>query len=227
MSREVRVRGTVVVWQLVAAVLLGGASGAVGCASSSAKAVVEPKKCEVQKVSLSVIAAKDINPTLDGEARPVLFRIYQLKSDVRFQSAKFDQVWKEEPQALADDVVKMDELYVYPNCRTELKFERDPAAEIVVAAALFRNHTGRSWYTSFELPPPPGKGDCTTPGCEADKQCELDRVNPRFAVYVDETRVDDGAGHMDEVTEARRTRVVYLSKPAASGVTSLMTPASS
>lgn len=202
----------------VGAVLAAAASAsAAGCATSSAQAVQEPKKCEVQKVTLSIVASPTINPTLDDEPRPVVVRIYQLKNDVRLNGAKFEQVWKEDEKVLADDVVKKDEVFVYPNSQTELKFERDPAAENVVAAAMFRNPTGRSWYASFELPPPPGKGDCTVPGCEADKQCELDRINPKFSVYVDETRVDDGAGHLDDVTDARRKRVVYLSKAAASG----------
>ena len=66
---------------------------------------------------------------------------------------------------------------------------------------------------SFELPPAPGKGDCLTPGCEGDS-CGSN-LNPKFSLWVDGTRVDDGADHLDDVTEGRRIRVVTLSKPVA------------
>jgi type VI secretion system protein VasD len=170
-----------------------------------------PKKCELQVVSLNVIASPLINPTLDGEPRPVQMRIYQLKDDVHLQSATFEQVWKEDATVLGQDIVKRDDLFVYPNTRTDVKFDRDPSASHIVGAALFRNPKGRSWYMSFELPPPPGKGDCQAPGCE-DGKCGVD-PNPKFALWVDSTRVDDGADHMSDITDGRRIKVVTLSKP--------------
>jgi len=177
--------------------------------------VKDDKKCEVQVVSLSVIASPAINPTVDGETRPVQMRIYQLKDDVRLQAAAFDQIWKEDKTALADDIIKKDEVFVYPNSRTDVKFERDPAAAYIVGAALFRNPKGRSWYLSFELPPPPGKGNCLVPGPDCpDGKCGPN-LNPKFSLWVDGTRVDDGADHLGDVTDGRRIRIVQLSKPVA------------
>lgn len=177
--------------------------------------VKEAKKCELQVVSLSVVASPVINPTLDGETRPVQLRIYQLKDDVRLQAATFEQIWKEDAAVLGPDVVKRDDVFVYPNTRTDVKFDRDVTASHIVGAALFRNPKGRSWYMSFELPPAPGKGDCLTPtaGCE-DGKCGPN-LNPKFSLWVDATRVDDGADHLQDVTDGRRIRVVTLSKPVA------------
>jgi type VI secretion system protein VasD len=184
---------------------------AAGCGEQTILPIKEPKKCDIQVVSLSVIAAPVINATLDGEPRPVQLRIYQLKDDVRLQSAPFDQVWKDEALALDKDVVKRDDVFVYPNTRTDVKFDRDPSAAFVVGAALFRNPKGRSWYVSFELPPAPGKGDCRMPGCE-DGKCGIN-ANPKFSMWVDGSRVDDGADHLSDVTEGKRIRVLTLSKP--------------
>lgn len=192
--------------------LLATVAAVLGCGGPTILPVKEGKKCEIQVVSLSVIASPLINPTIDGEPRPVQFRIYQLKDDVRLQSATFEQVWKEDETILGPDVVKRDEVFVYPNTRTDVKFERDPSASYIVGAALFRNPKGRSWYVSFELPPPPGKGDCFVPGCEGD-QCAPD-LAPKFAMWVDATRVDDGADHLGDVTDGRRIRVIQLSKPS-------------
>ena len=173
--------------------------------------VKEAKACEIQIVSLSVVSSPRINPTVDGETRPVQMRIYQLKDDVKLQSATFEQIWKEDAAVLGQDVVKRDDLFVYPNTRTDVKFERSKDASFIIGAALFRNPKGRSWYLSFELPPAPGKGDCRVPGCE-DGKCGPN-LNPKFSLWVDATRVDDGADHLGDVTDGRRIRVVQLSKP--------------
>ncbi len=202
--------------RLVSRELAIGALLLAGCGGATILPVKEGKKCEIQVVSLAVVASPLINPTIDAEARPVQMRIYQLKDDVRFQAATFEQIWKEDVAVLGPDIVKRDELFVYPNTRTDVKFDRDPAASFIVGAALFRNSKGRSWYVSFELPPAPGKGDCLVlgnPGCE-DGKCGPN-VNPKFSMWVDATRVDDGADHLGDVTDGRRIRVVTLSKPVA------------
>ena len=155
--------------------------------------------------------------------RPVQMRIYQLKDDVKLQAATFEQVWKEDAAVLGQDILKRDEVFVYPNTRTDVKFDRDPTASHIVGAALFRNPKGKSWYMAFELPPPPGKGDCRTPGPDCpDGKCGGFNPNPKFSLWVDQTRVDDGADHLADVTDNKRIRVVQLSKPvpaapAASG----------
>lgn len=194
------------------------------CGGPTIVPISSAKKCELQVVSLTVVASPSINPTIDGETRPVQLRIYQLKDDVRLQSATFDQVWKEDAATLGQDIVKRDDVFVYPNTRTDVKFDRDPSASFVVGAALFRNPKGKSWYVSFELPPAPGKGDCLAPGCE-DGKCGND-ANPRFSMWVDATRVDDGADHLSDVTDGRRIRVVQLSKPVPAASPSSSSPAS-
>ena len=192
------------------ALLLG--IGGAGCGGQTILPVKEGKKCELQVVSLTIVASSLINPTIDGEARPVQMRIYQLKDDIKLQAASFEQIWKEDSSVLGPDIVKRDDVFVYPNTRTDVKFDRDPNAGHIVGAALFRNPKGRSWYMAFELPPAPGKGDCLTPGCEEEGQCGPN-LNPKFSLWVDATRVDDGADHLGDVTDGRRIRIVTLSKP--------------
>lgn len=194
-----------------------------GCSSPPAPSAPEPKACDTQRVSLSVLASPSLNPTLDGESRPVVLRLYQLKGDVRFQNASFEEIWKDSAKALGDDLVdgKDDErdreVSVYPGVRQDVKFERDPAAQVVVAAALFRNPVGRTWYMVYELPPMPGKGDCNAPACEGGS-CVADRANPRFSLWVEGTHVDDGAGHEGELPDGgRRAALVHLASKAGAG----------
>lgn len=192
-------------------VLLGAASA--GCGGATILPAKEGKACELQVVSLSIVASPVINPTLDGEARPVQMRLYQLTDDLKLQAASFEQIWKEDAAVLGQDLVKRDDVFVYPNTRTDVKFERDPSAAYIVGAALFRNPKGRSWFFAFELPPAPGKGDCVVPGCEDEGACGPN-LNPKFSLWVDATRVDDGSDHLGDVTDGRRVRVITLSKPA-------------
>jgi type VI secretion system protein VasD len=182
--------------------------------------IKEPKKCDLQFVTLSIIAAQQLNPTDTGEPRPVQLRIYQLQDDIRIQNAGFREVWKKEKDTIGDHIIKKDELYVYPNTRTEVKFERNKEAQYIVGVALFRNYKGRSWFTSFELPPAPGKGDCTVPGCDKaeDKDaCNAAKINPKFALWLDGTRIDDGSDHLSDITDENRTRVIHLSKGGGEG----------
>lgn len=184
------------------------------CASPTILPVKEPNKaCEIQTVHLSVVASPTINPTPDGEPRPVLLRVYQLKDDIRMQNASFDEVWKQDATTLGEDLVTRDELYAYPETRTEVKFERNPDARHVVAAGMFRGWQGKSWFVAFELPPAPGKGDCPADECTGEG-CKPD-LNPRFALWVDNTRVEEGSNHLEDVSDDRRVRSVNLGKSGA------------
>jgi type VI secretion system protein VasD len=187
--------------------------------------VKEPKKCDLQVVSLTVISSPLINPTTEtGETRPVQLRIYQLTTDTRLQNASFEQIWKKDKETLGEDLVKVDELPIYPNTRTEVKFERDESAQNVVGVALFRNPKGKSWFTVFELPPSPAKGQgCGAPECKEGDSCDAGPgpiLNPRFSLWLDGTLIEAGDDHLDDVpADGGRVSIVHLTgggKPAGS-----------
>jgi type VI secretion system protein VasD len=213
---------------LLAPLLVGVALGAGGLASCTPEVVaVQPaKRCELQLVTLDVIASKLINPTPAGEPRPVQLRIYQLASDIRLQNASFEEIWKQDADTLKDDLIKVDELSVYPDSRTEVRFERDPAAQAVVGVALFQNPKGRSWYQTFELPPAPGKGMCGMPSpsasaapCDGPDCKDGPKLDPHFSIWIDGTRVDNGDEHLDDPPPGR-TQVVTLKAKAAAPASS-------
>jgi type VI secretion system protein VasD len=201
----------------LAAVVAGAAMGGVAaaCSSSQVVAVKEPQACTQQIVGMTILASPKINPSDTGSARPVQVRLYQLKTDTRMLNASFDQIWKDDKGTLQDDLVKVDELTAYPLTRAEVKFERDPSALFIVAVALFRNPKGRSWWTEFELPPPPGKGNCMFPnpkcsGPDCAQEAGPPPLAPHFALWLDESRIDDGADHLDEYPDATAVREQYL-----------------
>jgi type VI secretion system protein VasD len=200
----------------VAALVVGllAATVAVSCSSNTILPVKEPDKCTLQIVGVSIIASPRINPTENGDPRPVQLRIYQLKTDTRLQNAAFNDIWKDDKKTLQDDFVKVDELPIYPNSRTEVKFERDPSALFIAGVALFRSPKGKSWFTTFELPPAPGKGACGMPKCAggecADAGPEPPQLNPRFAIWIDGTKIDNGEDHLDDIPDAGRVQELKL-----------------
>jgi len=190
------------------------AATSLGACSNNAP-VKEPEKCKLQIISAAVISSPYINPTPEGEPRPVQLRLYQLKSDTSFLNASFERIWKEDKEALGEDLVKVEEFPVYPDSRTELKFERQEPAQFLMAAGLFREPKGRSWYASFELPPPPNAGACAAK-CTAG-QCDAGaETNPKFYIWVEDTRVVDGIEHADEYPKGRVHSVDEV-KPTALG----------
>lgn len=177
--------------------LLAGISGCAG----QIVAVKEPDPCKLQVVTVRVISSTDINRAESGEARPVELRLYQLASDARIDNASFDDVWRKDKDILQDDLVKVSEVPVYPGRTSEVVFERDDKAQTVAAVALFRNPRGRSWYATFDLPPAPSEGKCAL-DCKGD-DCPAANLRPKLFVYLDESRVEDGAEHAEDPTTAK------------------------
>jgi type VI secretion system protein VasD len=191
----------------VASSAIGVALGALPACGQTAPPK-EPEPCKLQILDLTIIASPRINQADNGEARPVQVRLYQLNSDVRINNATFEQVWKNDKDTLKEDLVKTTELTVYPDSRTDIKFERDEKATLLGAVALFKNPKGRSWYTILELPPPPGKGACFTNcpsgDCGDAGAKEAPPLNPHFVIWVDGSRIDEGSDHVDDYPESGR-----------------------
>lgn len=181
-----------------------GAIATLGaCASTPPPQVAEPKDCELKSLKASVITSRRVNLSEEREPRPVQLRLYQLKNDTRFLNARFDAVWRSDADTLGDDLLKVDEIPVYPNSRVEMRVEKIEGARFLVAAGLFRNPKGRSWFTSFEFPEPGPQF------CEGESETE-----PEFFVWVEDTRVEDGEAHADEYPEGAG-RVLAVSAPSA------------
>lgn len=190
--------------------MLAGLAVLAACEPTIVPVKEPPKTCEIQTVGLSIVASESINPSPEGEPRPVVVRVYQLQDEIALHNATFEEVWRDEKAALGADLVMRGEAYAYPNSLTNVSFQRNPAADFVVVAALYRAHQGKSWFLSFELPPAPGKGDCRIKGCEGD-DCGVD-PNPAFAIWLDDNRVEEGSSHLEDVTDLRRVRVINLGK---------------
>ena len=97
---------------LAGALVIGVGSLASACTSNPPQ-VKTPEKCKLQIINLTVLASNRLNPTEFGEPRPVQLRIYQVKTDARFNFAEFQDIWKNDQKTLGDDLVSTQELSIY------------------------------------------------------------------------------------------------------------------
>src|SRR3954469_6869937 len=88
------------------------AFASLGATCQPAAPVEPPKPCDVQIITLNIYAADNINPNENGNPRPVVVRLYQLKNEVRMENATYDQILLDDKATLQDDLMKMDELSI-------------------------------------------------------------------------------------------------------------------
>jgi type VI secretion system protein VasD len=184
----------VIVKSLLAIAVFGAVLSACGGSTPQAKA---PAKCPPQNVTIALVASKGVNPT-GKDARPVVVRIYQLKNDAKLMNASFDAIWNQDKATLGDDLVKVDEVELYPSTRKDVKFTRPDTVMNLAAVALFQNPTGRSWVSTVDLPPPAEGGKCYAEGIDPDDVDDRPVQNPVLSFWLDGARIDDGAEHVED-----------------------------
>jgi len=191
----------------------GGAAVTIaGCGPSAPAAA--PKPCDIQIVTLNLYAADNINPNENANPRPVVVRLYQLKDEMRMQNATYDEVLLNDKEVLADDIVKVDELSVFPNDLVEVKFERAKEASTLGGVALFHSPRGQSWKTFYTFPLPPGEQQCGGREAEAGPP----QADPQVSFFVESTKIDNGSEFDESMfPNATAVRRINLPKSKAGG----------
>ncbi|MEZ4298198.1 MAG: type VI secretion system lipoprotein TssJ [Polyangiaceae bacterium] len=199
--------------RLAALTLAVTAFASLGATCAPQEPVAPPEPCDVQIVTLNIYAADNINPNENGNPRPVVVQLYQLKNEVRMENATYDQILKDAKGTLDDDIVKVDELSVFPNDLVEVKFERIKDASTLAGVALFHGPKGSSWKTFYEFPLMPGEVKCGGRG----KDGGAPEADPRTAFFIEGAKIDNGS-QFDETMfpNANPVRKVNLPKKAAS-----------
>jgi len=199
--------------RLAAASLAVTAFASLGATCGPQAPVEPPKPCDVQIVTLNIYASDNINPNENGNPRPVVLQLYQLKNEVRLENATYDQILLHAKETLADDMLKVDELSIFPNDLVEVKFERIKEASTLAGVALFHGPKGSSWKTFYEFPLPPGEVACGGRG----KDAGAPEADPHTAFFIDGAKIDNGS-QFDETMfpNSNPVRKVSLPKKAAS-----------
>jgi len=205
--------------KLIAVALLGLAFGGVSAlsiAGCSPPPAVAPKPCDIQIVTLNLYAADNINPNEKGNPRPVVIRLYQLRNDVRMENATYDEILLKDKETLQDDLLKMDEVSIFPNDLVQVKFERIKEASVLAGVALFHSPKGTSWKTYYAFPPlPSDAAACGTRGSDAG--AAKGESDPKTAFFVESTKIDNGSQFDESMfPNATSIRKIDLPKRSAS-----------
>jgi type VI secretion system protein VasD len=201
--------------KLLALAIAGTSIGVLAVtASAGCGSVVPPetpKPCDKQIITLDIYAAGDVNPD-DGHPRPVVVRLYQLSSDLKLQNARYDDVLLKPDETLGKDIMKVDEVTVFPNDHLEVKFERIKEAEFLAGVALFHTPKGQSWKTFYLFPLAPGEATCGGRGADAGPGL----ADPRTAFFLKAAKIDNGS-EMDEsmFRDSRPVKTLNLPKGGA------------
>lgn len=183
---------------------------------------VEPEACNVQIVTVGLYADELINPNESEKPRPVVVRLYQLASDLKMVNARYDDVFLHDKETLGQDILKIDEIEVFPNDLVEVKFERMPPASTLAAVALFHSPVGQSWKTYYEFPPMPNAPEACgkPPGPEGEKKekgAKEPQAFPRTELFLRERKIDNGSEYDPSMfPSATRFRAINLPKASAS-----------
>jgi type VI secretion system protein VasD len=195
------------------AVALLGAAALGATASGCADEPAVPKKvCDKQFVTLQIYGSGTVNPNERGNPRPVRVRIYQLANELKLTNARYDDILLKEEATLGEDVVKADDITVFPNDLVEIKFERDKAADFLGGVAFFHQPVGQAWKTFFEFPPIPGDGNCGQQGDAAPQN------DVRVQFFIDENKIDNGSQFDESMfPRSQSIRKIQLPKKSAAG----------
>ena len=157
----------------------------LACSSPPPAKATPPKACEVIAPKLELGASDRVNGTNASDARPVQVRLYQLKNDAVLQNSSFEEIWQQDRTILADDLVNVVELTVYPGKSKVVEIEADETANKLGVVALFREPQGKDWFVTYEL-------DSVSP----EPPCP--KTAPRISVYLDRMQIQDGQGAPSE-----------------------------
>jgi len=176
----------------------------------------EPDPCNVQVVTLRVYGGDVINPNENDKPRPVVVRLYQLATDLRMLNSRYDDILLKDADTLGEDMLKKDELVVFPNDMVEIKFERIPEAFTLAGAAMMHGPQGHSWKTYYEFPPMPNAPEACLPTA-GDGDAEAPQAFPETAFFVVERKIDNGSQYDETMfPRARDFRKINLPKRSAS-----------
>ncbi|MCG5499367.1 type VI secretion system lipoprotein TssJ [Ectothiorhodospira lacustris] len=108
--------------------------------------------CAGPQVRLDLHATPLINPSEEGQALPVVVRVYQLKDPRGFQESPFEDLWKQDLESLGADALGRQELVMQPGSSRELALKRLPGATHLGILAIFRDPASPAWRDIRALP---------------------------------------------------------------------------
>ncbi len=107
--------------------------------------------CSGPMVLVDLTSDAELNPDRKGVPLPVVVRVYQLNDKGAFESATFNQIWKNDEGILGGTLLTRNELILNPASKSKVELDRHEQAKYVGVVAVFRNPVDRKWRAMREL----------------------------------------------------------------------------
>ncbi|MCI0666505.1 MAG: type VI secretion system lipoprotein TssJ [Methylococcaceae bacterium] len=104
-------------------------------------------------IELKLETSKDLNLTREGNATPIVARVYELKSSDGFSNADFFAIYDQDKDILASDIVYREELELTPAQSRQIRLEPKPESRFIGIFGAFRDLETAQWRVVEEIPP--------------------------------------------------------------------------
>lgn len=104
-------------------------------------------------VELNLAASNELNPDIEGNAAPLVVRIYQLESIAAFNNGDFFALYENDQALVGKDTKYREELEIRPGQKISKKHERQSGARYIAVLAAFRDLDHAQWKAFLEMKP--------------------------------------------------------------------------
>lgn len=138
-------------------------------------------------VQLAIQTSRTINLDDEGQSLPTVIRLYQMRGELAAEDVDFRSLWEsEKPEDLGENFLTVEELTVRADSNDVRMLPLETDATHIMAAALFREPVGTTWFGTYEIPRRHPEVVCDrAPGTK-------EYPDPCFFVFLDRNSV--GAG---------------------------------
>lgn len=108
--------------------------------------------CVSRSVTMRFNAASQMNPDASQQSLPVQVKVFQLKDDLAFRNADFDDLWQQGQQALGDSYLAESDFMILPDSEKSLSIDMNSKAKYLGFVAVFRTRRGYTWRAIEKVP---------------------------------------------------------------------------
>jgi type VI secretion system protein VasD len=119
-----------------------------GCGATS---MVEDVFSTITKADLTIEAAQNVNPDIDGRPSPVLLRFFELKSTAAFNNADFFSLYDQGVGELGADYVGHFDVEMKPGETKEIPKEFLPDTRYLGVMAAYRDINNAVWRRIIDI----------------------------------------------------------------------------
>lgn len=118
--------------------------------------VLKPEERQQLPVPLEITigAAEDVNPNVNGRPSPIVVKVFELASDARFLAADYFQLRGQAAEVLGEDLLSAEEYMLVPGEIQLVHKRADLNSRFLGIYAAYGNRTGGTWRAIAALPAP-------------------------------------------------------------------------